>query len=93
MFGNSIPLSPWSSVIILSSISAMSICAESIIIPAIPNIIQSYNLELNDSAWIIGAFIISGAIMTPVSSQLSDIFGKKNTLTVLIILFSIGNII
>ncbi|WP_338140374.1 MFS transporter [Candidatus Nitrosocosmicus oleophilus] len=73
--------------------SAMSICAESIIIPAIPNIIQSYNLELNDSAWIIGVFIISGAIMTPVSSQISVIFGKINTLTILMILCSIGNIV
>ena len=77
MLGNTIPLSSWLSIAILSSISGMGVYAETMIMPAIPDIIKSYHLEYDDSSWIIGSFIISGAIMTPVSGQLSDVYGKK----------------
>jgi MFS family permease len=92
MLGNTIPLSSWLSIAILSSISGMGVYAETMIMPAIPDIIKSYHLEYDDSSWIIGSFIISGAIMTPVSGQLSDIYGKKNILIIMVIIYAIGAI-
>jgi len=92
MLRNTIPLSSWLSVAILSSISGMGVYAETMIMPAIPDIIKSYHLEYDDSSWIIGSFIISGAIMTPVSGQLSDVYGKKNILIIMVIVYAIGAI-
>jgi MFS family permease len=62
------------------------------IMQAIPDTIKSYRLEYDDSSWIIGSFIISGAIMTPVSGQLSDVCGKKNILITIVIIYVIGAI-
>ncbi|HZD36854.1 MAG TPA: hypothetical protein VE130_16735, partial [Nitrososphaeraceae archaeon] len=62
---SSIPFSSWRILLILSSISAMGVCAETMIIPAITDIIDDYDVQYDDSSWILNAFFISGAVMTP----------------------------
>lgn len=85
-----IPLSSWRVVIILSCISGMVVYAETMLIPAIPNIIKDLHFQYDDSAWIITIFLISGAVMTPLAGQLSDRYGKKKILIIMMIIYVIG---
>jgi MFS family permease len=89
----SIPFSSWKILFILSSIYALVACAESMIIPAIPDIIDDFDIQYNDSAWILNAFFISGAVMTPITGQLSDVYGKKRILLIIISIYVSGVIL
>lgn len=62
---------------ILGSVDLISTAGETMIIPAIPDIINEFNITYSDSSWILSSYLIAGAVMTPVASKLSIIFGKK----------------
>jgi predicted MFS family arabinose efflux permease len=89
----SIPFSSWKILFILSSIYAIVACAETMIIPAIPDIINDFDVQYDDSAWILNAFFISGAVMTPITGQLSDVYGKKRILLIIISIYGLGVIL
>jgi MFS family permease len=63
------------------------------IIPAIPDIIDDFDVQYANSAWILNAFFISGAVMTPITGQLSDVYGKKRILLIIISIYGLGVIL
>ena len=77
---------------ILGSVDLISTAGETMIIPAIPDIINEFNITYSDSSWILSSYLIAGAVMTPVASKLSIIFGKKEILLTLMILYVIGTL-
>lgn len=44
--------SPWITLAILSVLGMISISAETMILPAIPNVIQDLDISYGDSSWI-----------------------------------------
>jgi len=42
------------------------------------------------SSWILTAYLITGAVMTPIAGKLSDIYGKKRILLITMIIYAIG---
>jgi len=42
------------------------------------------------SSWILTAYLITGAVMTPIAGKLSDIYGKKRILLIIMIIYAIG---
>ena len=78
---------------ILSSIATISMYTETMLLPALPQLIDEYNLSYNTSSWILSAYLVSGAVMTPVSGKLSDIYGKKKIMIILISIYTIGLVI
>ena len=63
------------------------------LLPALPQLIQDFNLSYNTSSWILSAYLVAGAVMTPVSGKLSDIYGKKRIMIILILIYTVGLII
>jgi MFS family permease len=72
--------SPWITLAILSSIGLITMHAETMLLPAIPDIIRDFHINYSTSSWILTAYLISGAVMTPIAGKLSDIYGKKKIL-------------
>ena len=68
----------WITLAILSLIGLVIVYGETMIIPAIPDLIKEFNLSYNTTAWILTAYLIAGAVSTPLVGKLSDIYGKKN---------------
>ena len=61
-----------------------------VVTTAIPTIVKDLNgFEL--ISWVFSAYLLTSAISTPIYGKLSDLFGRKNTLTVGIIIFLIGS--
>jgi predicted MFS family arabinose efflux permease len=75
--GKKIPASAWRIVTILSSIATMVMYAETMLVPAIPDLINDFNISYSTSSWILTTYLITGAVMTPIAGKLSDIYGKK----------------
>ena len=66
---------------------------ETMLLPALPQLIRDFNLSYNTSSWILSAYLVAGAVMTPVSGKLSDMYGKKRIIVILISIYTVGLII
>jgi MFS family permease len=47
---------------------------ETMLLPAIPDIIKDFEISYNTSSWVLSAYLIAGAIATPIAGKLSDIY-------------------
>ncbi len=83
----------WISLIILSSISLITMYGETMLLPAIPDLVNEFEISYNTSSWILTAYLITGAVMTPIVGKISDIHGKKKVLIVIIIVYSVGTLL
>jgi MFS family permease len=85
-----IPLSAWKALAVLASLATMAMYAETMLIPAIPDLIRDFDVSYSISAWILTAYLISGAVMTPIAGKLADIYGKKKVLLGVLAAYIIG---
>src|ERR671916_1564276 len=81
---------PWMTLAILSSLGIIAMSAETMILPAIPDFIEDLDISYEDSSWILAAFLVIGAVMTPIAGRLSDIYGKKKMLLIIMAVYSTG---
>ena len=88
--GKKIPASSWRIVIILSSVATMVLYAETMLVPAIPDLINDFNISYSTSSWILTTYLITGAVMTPIVGKLSDIYGKKKILLIVMLFYTTG---
>ncbi|HZI72267.1 MAG TPA: MFS transporter, partial [Nitrososphaeraceae archaeon] len=70
----------WKIVAILSLIATMVTYAETMLIPAIPDLIRDFHVSYNASSWLMTMYLVAGAVMTPIAGKLSDIYGRKKIL-------------
>jgi MFS family permease len=85
-----IPTYAWKMLAILSCIATMVMYAETMLIPAIPDLITDFNVSYSMSSWILTSYLIAGAVMTPIAGKLSDIYGKKKILLTIMVIYAIG---
>lgn len=63
---------------------------ETMILPAIPDFIREFDISYSMSSWLLSAYIIAAAVMTPIGGRLSDIYGKKKILLIVMAVYTIG---
>jgi MFS family permease len=80
----------WLTLAILSSTLLTVFFSETMLLPAIPEIIQDFNIPYGTAAWIFSAYLIVAAVMTPVAGRLSDLYGKKKILLILLTIYIAG---
>jgi MFS family permease len=90
---NAIGRDAWITLAILSSIALITMYGETMLLPAIPDIVREFNIPYNTSSWILTAYLITGAVMTPVVGKLSDMYGKKKLLLIIMIVYSVGTLL
>jgi MFS family permease len=82
--------SSWLILGILSSTLLAVMFSETMLLPAIPEIMKDFNIPYNTAIWVFSAYLIVAAVMTPISGRLSDIYGKKKVLLTLLVLYTAG---
>jgi MFS family permease len=87
---NIINRSAWTTLVILSCLGLITMYGETMVLPAIPDFIQDFNISYNTSSWILSSYLIAGAVMTPIAGRLSDIYGKKKILLIVMAVYSTG---
>ena len=85
-----IPAYAWKMLAILSCIATMVMYAETMLIPAIPDLIKDFHVSYSMSSWILTSYLIAGAVMTPIAGKLSDIYGRKKILLIIMVIYAIG---
>jgi MFS family permease len=63
---------------------------ETMILPAIPDFIREFNISYSTSSWLLSAYLIAAAVMTPIGGKLSDIYGKKKILLIIMAVYAAG---
>lgn len=87
---NAISTSAWITLAILGSSILITMYGETMLLPAIPDIITEFNISYNTASWILTAYLIAGAVMTPIAGKLSDIYGRKKIVLIIMIIYIIG---
>src|SRR5215469_7064801 len=82
--------SVWITLSILGSTILITMYGETMLLPAIRDIIRDFDITYNTSSWILTAYLISGAVATPISGKLSDIYGRKKMIIIILIIYIIG---
>src|SRR5574338_1243910 len=82
--------SSWRTLCILSCIGLIVLFDEIMILPAIPDFIRSFGISYSTSSWLLSSYIIAAAVMTPIAGKLSDIYGKKKILLIVMAVYVVG---
>src|ERR671911_2609434 len=82
--------SAWTTLVILSCLGLITMYGETMVLPAIPDFIRDFNISYNTSSWILSSYLIAGAVMTPIAGRLSDIYGRKKILLIVMAVYSTG---
>jgi MFS family permease len=82
--------SPWVTLGVLSCLGLVTLFGETMLLPAIPDIITQFGISYSTSSWILSAYLIAAAVVTPVAGKLSDIYGKKRMLLLILGVYIAG---
>jgi MFS family permease len=86
----SVPSSAWLALSIICGLALATMYGETMVLPAIPDFIKDFGISYNTSSWILSSYLIAGAVMTPIAGKLSDIYGKKKILLIVMMIYSAG---
>jgi len=82
--------SAWLILGTLSCLGLIAMYAETMVLPAIPAFIRDFGMPYNTSSWILSSYMIAGAVATPIAGKLSDVYGRKKILLIVMSIYSIG---
>ncbi len=81
---------PERTLLILSLGTIAFALGQTLIIPAIPDIKESFGASSSAAAWVVTAYFLTASISTPIAGRLGDMFGKRKMLAVSLALFAAG---
>lgn len=82
--------SAWLILGTLSCLGLIAMYAETMVLPAIPAFIRDFDMPYNTSSWILSSYMIAGAVATPIAGKLSDMYGRKKILLIVLAIYSAG---
>jgi MFS family permease len=69
----------------------LSFLDQTIVSTALPNISAAFNAG-RSSSFVAAAYLLTSCAMQPVWGRLSDVFGRKITLIICVVIFTIGSL-
>jgi MFS family permease len=72
-----IPRTAWITLAILGFIQIITMYGETMLLPAIPDIIKDFYSSYSAASWILSSYFVAGAIAIPIVGRLSDMYGRK----------------
>ena len=82
--------SAWLILCTLSCLGLIAMYAETMVLPAIPAFIRDFEMPYSTSFWILSSYMIAGAVATPIVGKLSDVYGRKKILLIVLSVYSAG---
>ena len=66
---------------------------QSLVAPALPTIQHDLDTTTAGAAWILTAYLLSASVVTPIVGRLGDMYGKKRTLVVVLVVLAFGTLL
>jgi EmrB/QacA subfamily drug resistance transporter len=67
--------------------------AQTMIVPALPEIQRLYDADATEVTWMLTAFLVTSSVFTPILGRLGDMYGKERMLLVSLGVFAAGNLL
>ncbi|WP_084727096.1 MFS transporter [Rhodococcoides yunnanense] len=67
--------------------------AQTTIVPALGDLAVSLDTSAGNVAWVLTAYLISAAIMTPVIGRLGDMYGKRRWMLIVLVVFTAASVV
>src|SRR5579863_4460169 len=80
-------------VLVLSYAVVCFTLGQTILVAALPELVESLRTNAADVAWTLTAFFIASATAAPILGRLADMFGKRRMAMVATALFALGSVI
>ncbi|WP_280467319.1 MFS transporter [Nocardia cyriacigeorgica] len=77
----------------LSTVGVVVSLMQTLVIPIIPSLPGYLNTSASNAAWVVTATLLAGAVSTPISGRLGDMFGKRRVLLVNLGAMIVGSVI
>ncbi|WP_245933503.1 MFS transporter [Arthrobacter livingstonensis] len=80
-------------------ITALAFCGivvslmQTLIIPLIPELPKFLHASATDASWAVTATLVAGAVVTPISGRLGDMFGKRRILILSLLAMVAGSVV
>ena len=63
---------------------------QSLVAPALLTIQEDLHTTTAGAAWILTAYLLSASVFTPIAGRLGDMYGKKRTMVVVLVVLGLG---
>ena len=83
---------PWLIAVVVSLAAFMEVLDTSIANVALPHIAGDLGASNNESTWVLTTYLVSNAIVLPISGWLVELFGRKRFFMLCIALFTLGSV-
>lgn len=83
-------VAPERTLLILSLGTVAFALGQTMIIPAIPDIKDTFGASSSAAAWLVTAYFLTASVSTPIAGRLGDMFGKRRMLALSLGLFAVG---
>lgn len=84
---------PWIVAITVTLATFMEVLDSSIANVALPHIAGTLGASYEESTWVLTSYLVSSAIVLPVSGWLSTVFGRKRFYMTCVVLFTLSSIL
>ncbi|HET8612540.1 MAG TPA: DHA2 family efflux MFS transporter permease subunit [Sphingomonas sp.] len=85
------PYSPWLIVMIISLPTFMEVLDTSIANVSLNHIAGGLSISIDQSTWVLTSYLVSNAVVIPISGWLSDAIGRKRYFMISIALFTLSS--
>src|SRR6202166_4787570 len=87
------PGNPWFNGVVVSLAAFMEVLDTSIANVALPHIAGDLGASSDESTWVLTSYLVSNAIILPVSGWFVGIFGRKRFFMVCIVIFTLSSLL
>src|SRR4051812_39812963 len=84
---------PMRSLLILGTAALSFALAQTSLIPAIGELIDTFHTDAAGVAWTLTGYLLSAAVCTPIFGRLGDMFGKRRMLVISLGVFAAGSVV
>lgn len=77
----------------LSTVGIVVSLMQTLVIPIIPSLPTLLSTSASNASWVITATLLAGAVATPISGRLGDMFGKRRVLVANLLFLITGSVI
>src|SRR6202163_5110385 len=84
---------PWSIAIVVAMAAFMEVLDTSIANVALPHLAGDLGASNDESTWVLTSYLVSNAIVLPISGWLANLFGRKRFFLLCIFLFTLSSLL
>src|SRR4030081_476710 len=87
------PINPWVIAITVTLATFMELLDTAIANVALPHIAGGLAVSVDESTWVLTSYLVSNAVVLPLSAWLSRLFGRKRYYMVCVVLFTASSLL